>query len=151
MSTILPDTTNNNKQDNKTTITMQRTSVMNVHEERSLEKDQENRVWVVGENQPLPFPNKDEFQAFNPDDLLKQGSLYSLLISTIIPRPIALITTQSGEESGKTLNCAPFSYFNLMCHDPPLIAVGINTMGRQKLKKDTLVNIEETGKQIYAL
>jgi flavin reductase (DIM6/NTAB) family NADH-FMN oxidoreductase RutF len=40
------------------------------------------------------------------------------------------------------VNCAPFSYFTVVSHDPPLLVIGICTVGK---KKDTLVNIETTG------
>lgn len=46
------------------------------------------------------------------------------------------------------LNCAPYSYFSAIAHDPPMLAIGIcNTDLRKDItdrKKDTLVNIEET-------
>ncbi len=118
--------------------TMQRSAVVQLSHNES----ESERVWAVGENQPLPFP-KDGFQTFTPNDLNAQGSLYSLLISTVIPRPIALVTSMSKDGA---LNCAPYSYFNLMSHDPPLVTIGMNTMGRTRVKKDTLANIEETGK-----
>ncbi len=65
-----------------------------------------------------------------------------MLISTVVPRPIALISSQSVEGH---LNCAPYSYFNTVCHDPPLMVVGINLNVRSGTKKDTLNNIEQTG------
>ena len=65
-----------------------------------------------------------------------------MLISTVVPRPIALISSQSVDGH---LNCAPYSYFNTVCHDPPLMVVGINLNVRSGTKKDTLNNIEQTG------
>ena len=76
--------------------------------------------------------------------LKKGGGVYGLLISTVVPRPIALISSLSADG---VLNCAPYSYFNTVCHDPPLIVVGINLNVRAGAKKDSLNNIEQTGKR----
>lgn len=44
------------------------------------------------------------------------------------------------------VNLAPYSYFNAMGHNPPVLCIGINrSPTRGGGKKDTLVNIEETG------
>ena len=47
---------------------------------------------------------------------------YKLLIGSIIPRPTAFITTQS---NAGVVNAAPFSYFNVVTADPPMISVSI--------------------------
>lgn len=47
---------------------------------------------------------------------------YKLLASVVVPRPIALVTTL--DEQGR-VNAAPFSFFNVMGSDPPLVALGI--------------------------
>ncbi|ETT67887.1 MULTISPECIES: flavin reductase family protein [Paenibacillus] len=61
---------------------------------------------------------------------------YKLLIGTIIPRPIAFVTTQS--EVG-LLNGAPFSYFNIVSSNPPMVSLAIQRpAGRLK---DTSRNI----------
>lgn len=65
---------------------------------------------------------------------------YRLLNSTIMPRPIALITSVSAE--GRT-NAAPFSFFNVFDYDPALIAVGIQ-FREDGAPKDTARNIIET-------
>ncbi|KAF7196121.1 Uncharacterized protein HII31_02522 [Pseudocercospora fuligena] len=65
---------------------------------------------------------------------------YSLLISGIVPRPIGFISTIS--KDGKP-NLAPFSYFQVVDHDPPVFIVGFS--GRGGASKDTLRNLEETG------
>ena len=63
---------------------------------------------------------------------------YSWMISTILPRPIAWVSTLSAE--GKT-NLAPFSFFQGVCANPPtLMFVPVNT--RDGAKKDTVRNIE---------
>lgn len=60
---------------------------------------------------------------------------YKLLIGSIIPRPIAFITTLSSED---VINAAPFSYFTIVTADPPMIAVSIQR--RQGERKDTSRN-----------
>lgn len=65
---------------------------------------------------------------------------YSLLVSAIVPRPIGFISTLSTD--GKP-NLAPFSYFQVVDHDPPVFVVGFS--GRANRPKDTLRNLEETG------
>ena len=73
-------------------------------------------------------------------DAISRKDRYKLLISTIVPRPIAWVVTQ--DEAG-VLNAAPFSFFNVLSDDPPLIAIGIN--GRQSGDaKDTATNIRQT-------
>lgn len=47
---------------------------------------------------------------------------YKLMIGTIIPRPIALVTTVDLE--GR-FNAAPFSFFNCLSADPPILALGV--------------------------
>ncbi|PYI26995.1 hypothetical protein BP00DRAFT_429762 [Aspergillus indologenus CBS 114.80] len=68
------------------------------------------------------------------------ASNYKLLISGMVPRPIALISTKS--KDGKTANLAPFSYSQVINHDPPLFIVGF--VGSLDKAKDTLKNLAET-------
>lgn len=69
-----------------------------------------------------------------------------LLHSTIIPRPIAWISSRA--EDGR-VNVAPFSFFNLMSGDPPLLCVCIGShAGRLK---DTARNIAATGEFVVNL
>jgi flavin reductase (DIM6/NTAB) family NADH-FMN oxidoreductase RutF len=65
---------------------------------------------------------------------------YKILTGLVVPRPIAFVSTVSVE--GR-YNAAPFSFFNLMAVSPPTVIVGINL--RDGVKKDSLVNIEQTG------
>lgn len=66
---------------------------------------------------------------------------YKLLASTIVPRPIALVTTLS--ENG-SVNAAPFSFFNVMGEDPPILVLGLQTHPDGTLK-DTTINIMRDG------
>ncbi|MEH7225148.1 flavin reductase family protein [Bacillus sp. JJ1566] len=63
---------------------------------------------------------------------------YKLLIGSIIPRPIAFVTSKS--KTG-TLNGAPFSYFNIVSSNPPLISLSIQR--KEGIMKDTARNIIE--------
>ncbi len=66
---------------------------------------------------------------------------YKLLIGTVIPRPIALATTISRE--GRH-NAGAFSFFNVLTHDPAIVAIGIENHPDMRMK-DTARNIRETG------
>jgi flavin reductase (DIM6/NTAB) family NADH-FMN oxidoreductase RutF len=76
--------------------------------------------------------------ADDPDDLA-----YRLLSSLVVPRPIAWITSMN--EHG-IVNAAPFSFFNLMGDDPPIVALGIGpTEASADGLKDTARNIRRGG------
>ena len=64
---------------------------------------------------------------------------YKLLIGSVVPRPIALVT--SIDEKG-VYNAAPFSFFNCFSHDPPILIIGIEE--RAGAPKDTVRNIRAT-------
>ncbi|MBG9587020.1 flavin reductase family protein [Cytobacillus firmus] len=64
---------------------------------------------------------------------------YKLLIGSIIPRPIAFVTTISNEG---VLNGAPFSYFNIVTSNPPMISLAIQR--NEGMQKDTARNIIST-------
>lgn len=73
---------------------------------------------------------------------LPERDLYRLLVNTVLPRPIALVT--SCDRAGR-VNAAPFSFFNVFSHAPPLVVLGIEGREGQEPSKDTLRNIRETG------
>ena len=66
---------------------------------------------------------------------------YKLLIGTVTPRPIAFVTTV--DRQGR-VNAAPYSFFNCLCADPPIVVLGIEYRGGQR-SKDTGHNIATTG------
>ena len=68
------------------------------------------------------------------------GDFYRFMISVVVPRPIAFVSTVSPDGH---LNVAPFSYFNAITNQPPLLGISINR--RKGTPKDTLRNIEQTG------
>lgn len=65
---------------------------------------------------------------------------YKLMIGTIVPRPIALVTTVDEE---RRFNAAPFSFFNCLSSDPPILALGIENHADMSFK-DTARNIRMT-------
>lgn len=68
---------------------------------------------------------------------------YNLLIGLVAPRPIALVTSMN-EDGG--LNAAPFSAYNYLCTDPPIVALGVmDRPGGAFVPKDTARNIRRTG------
>jgi flavin reductase (DIM6/NTAB) family NADH-FMN oxidoreductase RutF len=75
----------------------------------------------------------------NPADLSKAQSYY-LMISAIVPRPIAWVGSRSAAGID---NLAPFSYFMGVSSEPPLLAISV-AKGRKGSLKDTARNILET-------
>lgn len=71
---------------------------------------------------------------------LKPRDAYALLISVILPRPIAWVSTLSAAGRG---NLAPYSFFQGVTANPPTLLVVVANK-RDGGKKDTLRNIEET-------
>ncbi|MGO7872036.1 flavin reductase family protein [Rhizobium leguminosarum] len=71
---------------------------------------------------------------------LSERERYKLMIGTIIPRPIALVTTV--DENGR-VNAAPFSFFNCLSADPPILAIGVENNADMSFK-DTGHNIRMT-------
>ncbi|KAK0630843.1 hypothetical protein B0T17DRAFT_616447 [Bombardia bombarda] len=71
------------------------------------------------------------------------GFNYKLLISAVIPRPIAFLSTRSAD--GVSTNLAPFSYFQMISHDPPLFVIGFVGALEPGPGKDSLRNLAETG------
>ena len=65
--------------------------------------------------------------------------VYKILIGSVVPRPIGFISTVSVD--GK-LNLAPFSFFNAVCGDPPIVAFAASF---RNPRKDSYVNIKSTG------
>ncbi|HET7792648.1 MAG TPA: flavin reductase family protein [Rhizobacter sp.] len=71
---------------------------------------------------------------------LTEYQRYKLMASLIVPRPIALVTTLS--ENG-VVNAAPFSMFNMLGEEPPIVMISINRLKDGALK-DTAANIVRT-------
>jgi flavin reductase (DIM6/NTAB) family NADH-FMN oxidoreductase RutF len=76
---------------------------------------------------------------FDPKELTEKD-VYKLLIGSVVPRPIAWVSTISTEG---VVNLAPFSFFNVASRNPPMlcISIGPGVGEREGAEKDTLVNI----------
>ena len=73
-------------------------------------------------------------------ETLSDKQNYKLLSGSIIPRPIAFVTTQNLKGD---INAAPFSFFNVVNHTPPMIAIAVQRTNGNR--KDTSINIEQSG------
>lgn len=92
-------------------------------------------LYKPGQTPPPPTPTFGKKEVFDPSQL---ASAYNLMITTVTPRPIALVSSRSSDSID---NVAPFSYFGGVAHDPPMISIGFCRKGRERLQKDSLVNI----------
>jgi flavin reductase (DIM6/NTAB) family NADH-FMN oxidoreductase RutF len=70
---------------------------------------------------------------------LKPAQVYFHMIQTLVPRPIAWVLSEIEQDR---YNLAPFSYFNAVCSDPPLIMLSVGKKPDGSFK-DTRVNIEQ--------
>ena len=78
---------------------------------------------------------------FDPE-AVGRTPFYKLMTATIVPRPIAWVSTLS---AGGTVNLAPHSFFTVACVEPPMVQ--FTSVGQ----KDTLRNVEETGEFVVNL
>lgn len=70
---------------------------------------------------------------------LTERENYKLLIGSIVPRPVALVTTRSKNGS---VNVAPFSYFSIVSSNPPIVSLAIQR--KMSKLKDTAANLLTT-------
>ena len=73
-------------------------------------------------------------------DALTPREAYKVMIGTIVPRPIAWVTTVSPDG---VVNAAPYSFFNCLSADPPILALGVENKPDRSFK-DTAWNIRIT-------
>ena len=74
----------------------------------------------------------------DPKDLTQREN-YKLLIGSIIPRPVAVVSTQSADG---IVNIAPFSFFNIVSSEPVILSLAIQRKGGEL--KDTARNLLAT-------
>ncbi|MBU2178309.1 MAG: flavin reductase family protein, partial [Gammaproteobacteria bacterium] len=74
-------------------------------------------------------------------------TLYPLLAGTIVPRPIAWVSTV--DAAGRS-NLAPFSFFQLVTDQPPTLMISVNRKSDGRAK-DTSVNISATSQLVVHL
>ncbi|EKO7769382.1 flavin reductase family protein [Listeria monocytogenes] len=67
---------------------------------------------------------------------LSQKENYKFLTGSIIPRPIAFVTTLA--EDGETVNAASFSFFNVVSSDPAIVSIAVQRANGEQ--KDTARN-----------
>ncbi|MES2026228.1 MAG: flavin reductase family protein [Pseudomonadota bacterium] len=78
---------------------------------------------------------------------LSADNRYKLLTATVTPRPIAWVTSKSVDG---VVNAAPFSFFNVMGHEPPTVTLGLLRKAGGGYK-DTAANIMATGEFVINL
>jgi flavin reductase (DIM6/NTAB) family NADH-FMN oxidoreductase RutF len=71
------------------------------------------------------MPTQIDFSA------LTEYQRYKLMASLIVPRPIALVTTLNAQG---VVNAAPFSMFNMLGEEPPVLVISINKLQDGHLK-----------------
>ena len=81
-------------------------------------------------------------------DSLNSQELYSLLTSTVTPRPIAFVSTK--DSSGQD-NLSPFSFFNVFSVTPPVVVFSPVNRISDDSKKDTLKNVINSKVCVIAL
>lgn len=74
-------------------------------------------------------------------DRLTPRERYKILIGTVVPRPIAFVTTV---DKAGGVNAAPYSFFNCLSADPAIVALGVEYR-KDGTSKDTARNVADTG------
>jgi flavin reductase (DIM6/NTAB) family NADH-FMN oxidoreductase RutF len=93
----------------------------------------------------LPYRNINshgEIEMFYETQKNNHGLPHNPFKSLIIPRPIGWITTQNAEGH---INLAPYSYFNALCDNPPMVMFSTTNSRSEGVIKDTLHNVETQG------
>eukprot|EP00559_Dactyliosolen_fragilissimus_P004418 CAMPEP_0184870142 /NCGR_PEP_ID=MMETSP0580-20130426/36607_1 /TAXON_ID=1118495 /ORGANISM="Dactyliosolen fragilissimus" /LENGTH=219 /DNA_ID=CAMNT_0027372085 /DNA_START=166 /DNA_END=822 /DNA_ORIENTATION=+ len=88
--------------------------------------------------------NNSPWKSYKPEELSGRAR-YGLSISSVVPRPVGVLSTISPDGM---INCAPYSFTSLAGFDPPTVTHGI-CMKSAGQKKDTLANIEATGEWVF--
>ena len=83
-----------------------------------------------------PEPAMDDKQPFD-FEAMRASDRYRIMANTVVPRPIAWVTTQGADG---VVNAAPFSFFNVFGADPVVVGLGLLARGPGAFK-DTAANI----------
>ena len=75
------------------------------------------------------------------------GLPHDPLKSCVVPRPIGWISSLAADG---TVNLAPFSFFNLLCSEPPMVMFAANGKHPHG-HKDSIVNVEATGEFVCSM
>ena len=90
-----------------------------------------------------------ETKDLNREKLKALGLSFNPFKAIVAPRPIGLVTTIS---SSGVVNLAPYSFFNAVSTDPPMVFYGANgTHDADGGEKDSLRNVRETGEFVCNL
>lgn len=101
-----------------------------------------NPTWTYGNGANNDAWRQQSSIEIDPDEPTRSSNLnYKLMISSTVPRPIALLSTVS---CSGVQNVAPFSYFQTVCADPPLYSISF--VGEEP--NDSLRNVLQT-KEAY--
>ncbi|MCB0351865.1 MAG: flavin reductase family protein [Bdellovibrionales bacterium] len=95
-----------------------------------------NPSWKPGDTVESPVGEMVEIDPAS----VSATDMYKLIIGSIVPRPIAFVSTQSPDGQD---NLAPYSFFNGVSSNPPCLMISVGTP-RPDFQKDTLRNIEAT-------
>ena len=84
---------------------------------------------------------------------LPLAARYKLMTSTITPRPIAWVTSVSAPDASgaQIVNAAPYSFFNAVGVEPPLVVLGLLKDMRTRALKDTARNVLDNGEFVVNL
>jgi flavin reductase (DIM6/NTAB) family NADH-FMN oxidoreductase RutF len=96
-------------------------------------------------NAPPPSPLPEIAMLFDCATLSPENT-YKLLVSTVVPRPIAWVTTL---DAAGAPNTAPYSFFNAVSGSPPIVCIGIGP--KREGLKDTGENIRRIGQFVVNL
>ena len=104
-----------------------------------------NPDWTYGSGASTTSWQDHNHTSIDPNEADRPSNLnYKLMISSTVPRPIALLSTISKEG---TRNLAPFSYFQAVSSDPPIYSISL--VGAAA--KDSLQNILDTKEACISL
>ena len=72
---------------------------------------------------------------------LSSKEMYNLLVSAVVPRPIAFVTTMNADEN---VNAAPYSFFNAVSSSPPLVMISVGRKnGAMKHTSENILRVKE--------
>jgi flavin reductase (DIM6/NTAB) family NADH-FMN oxidoreductase RutF len=86
-------------------------------------------------------PNTNNKRELDPE-AMASTDVYKIIAGCVVPRPIGFISTVSRDGIH---NAAPFSFFNAISHNPPMVCMSISPIYKSARPKDTLTNITEVG------
>jgi flavin reductase (DIM6/NTAB) family NADH-FMN oxidoreductase RutF len=80
-------------------------------------------------------------------ETLPASERYKLVVSTVVPRPVAWVVSQ---DAAGVVNAAPFSFFNVFTDSPVVLGIGVGPKPSGS-SKDTLANIKALNQFVVCL